>query len=363
MRYDRASVASGDLGYPLFRRILFRMDPETAHGVVLGLARVGQRLPFCLSLLHRSTVADPRLSQRLLGLAFPGPVGLAAGLDKDGHMCRTMAALGFGALEVGTVTPRPQPGNPRPRLFRHPERASLENSMGFNNSGCRRLRERLAKRRQLGVRLGVNVGRNKSTQASEWLDDYVAVLGQLDGLCDYFTINVSSPNTPGLRDLQTEEFLASLLEKSRAVTKTPLLVKLSPDLEPGRAAELGVAAVAAGASGLIVTNTTTDHALLPGARGVGGLSGRVLRDRSRAVLREVAERLFGRCLLVSVGGIDSAEEAYRRLRGGASLIQIYTALVYHGPGLVRRINRGLVELLDRDGFATLADAIGADLAR
>ena len=361
MRYHHGSVPPGDLGYPLFRKLLFRLDAETAHTAVLGLLRVGESLPFVLPVLHRGAVASDRLSQQLLGLEFPNPVGLAAGLDKNAKVLASMAALGFGGLEVGTVTPRPQPGNPRPRLFRHPSRESLQNSMGFNNAGGRALRRRLERRRPGGPPLGVNIGKNKSTPAPEWKRDYLSLLEELDGHCDYFAINVSSPNTPGLRDLQTEDALTGLLTEGREKTSTPLLVKLSPDLEPGRAAALAAAAVDAGAAGIILTNTTTDASLWPTANRQGGLSGRVLRERSRRALNEVAASLFGRCLLISVGGIDSAEEAYRRLRGGASLVQVYTALVYHGPGLAGRINRGLLKLLDRDGLASVSEAIGADL--
>lgn len=350
----------GDLGYPLLKRLLFRLDAETAHNVVLGLLSAGRYLGLAGPVLRRAAVSSDRLRQRLLGVEFPNPVGLAAGLDKDGRVFPAMADLGFGALEVGTVTPRAQPGNPRPRLFRHVERESLENAMGFNNAGGRALRGRLEGRRRGGPPLGVNIGKNKDTPAAEWRSDYLFLLELFHGLCDYFTVNVSSPNTPGLRELQTEEALAGLLAEGRKRTSTPLLVKLSPDLEPGRAAALAVAAVDAGAAGIIVTNTTTDASGLPGALGAGGLSGGVLRERSRRVLEEVAARLLGRCVVVSVGGIDSAAEAYRRLRAGASLLQVYTALVYRGPGLAGQINRGLLELLDRDGLGHVSEAIGAD---
>lgn len=349
-------------GYPLLSRLLFRLDPETAHRLTLGLLRLLPYLPpLRRSLAKRCRIIDARLSQELLGLRFPGPLGLAAGFDKDGRVVYAMTALGFSFLELGTVTPVGQPGNPRPRLFRYPEQASLRNALGFNNQGGEALARRLKTLYPWSVPLGVNLGRNKTTPPERAAEDYYALLERLEGLCDYFVINVSSPNTPGLREMQEERALGELLREARRRSTTPLLVKLSPDLEPGRAAELAEAVVEAGARGVLLTNTTIDYSLLPGAPAVGGLSGRVLRERSLATLEAVAERLFGRCILISVGGIDSAEEAYRRLRAGASLVQLYSALVFEGPGLAARIQRGLLELLDRDGLESVAAAVGADL--
>jgi dihydroorotate dehydrogenase len=349
-------------GYPLLSRLLFRLDPETAHRATLSLLRLLPYLPPLRSTLaKRWQVRDARLSQKLLGLRFPGPLGLAAGFDKDGRVVPAMTALGFSFLELGTVTPVGQPGNPRPRLFRYPEQASLRNALGFNNQGGEALSRRLKALHPWSVPLGVNLGRNKTTPPERAADDYYALLERLDGLCDYFVINVSSPNTPGLREMQEERALGDLLREARRRSSTPLLVKLSPDLAPARAAELAEAVVEAGAIGVLLTNTTIDYGLLPGAPEVGGLSGRVLRERSFATLQAVAKRLYGRCILVSIGGIDSAEEAYRRLRAGASLVQLYSALVFEGPGVAARIQRGLLELLDRDGLGSIAAAVGADL--
>jgi len=207
--------------------------------------------------------------------------------------------------------------------------------------------------------LGINLGANKDS--ADRIADYATMARIMAPLATYLPVNISSPNTPGLREMQEERALEGLLREARRRIRTPLLVKLSPDLEPARAADLGEAVVAAGAHGLILTNTTTDYTLLPGAPRVGGLSGAVLRERSRATLRAVAERLYPRCILIGVGGIDSAEEAYRRLRAGASLVQLYSALVFEGPALAARIQRGIGRLLERDGLASLGEAIGADL--
>ncbi len=353
-------------GYDAWRRLLFRFDPETAHRLATAALRAAQAVgPARAALERRFAVGDPRLEQRLLGAVFPNPVGLAAGFDKDGVAIRGMAALGFGAIEVGTVTPRPQAGNPRPRLFRLEGEESLRNAMGFNNAGVEALARRLARggARRPGPRppLGINVGRNRATPAERAHEDYLETIARLDELCDYFVVNVSSPNTPGLRDLQTAAAIERLIGGGRERTSRPILVKLSPDLEDGAAAELARAAVDAGASGVVLTNTTTDYGLVPGVEPVGGLSGRVLRERSFRMLSAVAPHVAGRAVLVSVGGIDSGAEAYRRIRAGASLVQVYTAVVYRGPGVAASINRELLGLLERDGLGAIGEAVGADL--
>jgi dihydroorotate dehydrogenase len=347
--------------YPHLRRLLFRLDPEASHHLGMAALRaLGALSPTAPG--GGFPASDPRLAQRLLGLTFPNPLGLAAGFDKDAVAVRGFAALGFGFVEVGTVTPRPQAGNPRPRLFRLPEAESLQNAMGFNNSGLGALQVRLRalRRAPLPIPLGVNLGKNKDTPPERALDDYAALVAGVGSLCDYLVVNLSSPNTPGLRDLQSEEFLRALLPRAVALTPRPVLVKLSPDLPLEQAAVLAGTAVDAGAAGIILANTTTEYGLAPGARDFGGLSGRVLREKSFRMLQALAP-LRRRALLVSAGGIDSGAEAYRRLRAGASLVQVYTALVYGGPGLPRRILRELLALLERDGARALAEVIGADV--
>jgi len=347
--------------YPFLRRLLFRLDAETSHGLGMAALRTAQAIPgLPAALARRNLVTADALRQTLFGRAFPNPVGLAAGFDKDAVAVRAMPALGFGFVEVGTVTPLPQPGNPRPRLFRHPAARSLQNALGFNNGGMKAMREHLARLYPFALPLGVNLGKNRATPPERALDDYETLIRGLHDLCDYLVVNLSSPNTPGLRDLQNEAFLRALFDVAKGITSKPILVKLAPDLEPAQAVSLSEAAVEAGAAGIIATNTTTDYSLLPGAKDFGGLSGQVLREKSFQILEALAKALFGRTVLISVGGIDSGAEAYRRLRAGASLVQIYTALIYEGPSLPRRINEELLRLMERDGVRGIYEIIGAE---
>jgi dihydroorotate dehydrogenase len=347
--------------YPTLLRLLFRLDPETSHEIGLGALRAAQAVPGGGAILSRRYLVDASpLRQTLFGREFVNPVGLAAGFDKNAEAVRAIPALGFGFAEVGTVTPLPQPGNPRPRLFRHPAERSLQNALGFNNAGMAAMRRRLARVHPAPIPLGVNLGKNKATPPERALDDYETLIRGLHDLADYLVVNLSSPNTPGLRDLQNEEFLRALFGLAKGITARPILVKIAPDLEPGAAVALSEIAVDAGAAGVIATNTTIDYSLLPGAKDFGGLSGRVLREKSFRIFEAVARALFGRAVLISAGGIDSGAEAYRRIRAGASLVQVYTALVYEGPGLPRRINEELLRLMERDGVKGMAEAVGAD---
>lgn len=342
-----------------FHRLLLSLEPETAHKVAMSGLRRLQQQPHALSHFEsRHRVGDSRLVQELWGRQFPNPIGLAAGFDKDAVAVPALAAMGFGFLEVGTVTPRPQAGNPRPRLFRHPQVRSLQNSMGFNNAGMESMKRSLSKRRLPPVPLGINIGKNRQTTLAAAAEDYRVLVQTLEGHADYFVINISSPNTPGLRDLQQPETIAGLLEVCQQETDVPVLVKLSPDMEDEVTVDLARIAVESGAAGLILTNTTTDYSLIPGCKPMGGLSGRVLRRRSLELLEVVAAAVFGRCVLVSVGGIESATDVYQRLKAGAHLVQVYTALVYGGSRLIGELNRGLLELLDRDGIIDVTAAIG-----
>jgi dihydroorotate dehydrogenase len=346
--------------YPTLRRLLFRLEAETAHGAGMGALRLAQAVPGLPGLLAGRAPAEGPLRQTLFGRSFPNPVGLAAGFDKDGAAVRALGALGFGFVEVGTVTPRSQPGNPKPRLFRFPEAESLQNALGFNNAGMEALRRRLERLPPLPFPLGVNIGKNKDTPQGSALADYETLIRGLHDLADYLVVNLSSPNTPGLRDLQNEDFVRSVLKMAAGITNKPVLVKISPDLESAGAAAFAEAAVDAGAAGIIATNTTVDYSLLPGAKEFGGISGRVLREKSFRIFEAVARQLFGRAVLISAGGIDSGAEAYRRLKAGASLVQIYTAFIYGGPGLPRRLCEELLELMARDGVKTIGEAVGAE---
>jgi dihydroorotate dehydrogenase len=303
------------------------------------------------------------------GLALAHPLALAAGLDKDGHAVSGLFALGFAAVEVGTVTPRPQPGNPSPRLFRLPEYGALINRLGFNNAGAEEAAAHLRAARWRPGPLGINIGKNRDTPLAEAVEDYLSCVSALAPHADYLVVNASSPNTPGLRQLQEPERLATLLGAVRARMDSvapgrPLFLKIAPDLGPEAVDAVVDAALAARASGLIATNTTITrpfaHAL---AREEGGLSGRPLRALSAETLRQAARRADGRLALWGVGGVATAEDVYERLRAGASVVQVYTALVYEGPGLVRRLLQGLAVLLQRDGYARLADAVSADVKR
>ena len=328
--------------YPLLRPLLFQLDAETGHEVGLGALRLAQAIPGWAAFgLRRSRAADPRLARNLLGTTFPNPVGLAAGFDKDGRAVRGLAALGFGFVEIGTVTPLAQPGNPRPRMFRHPKLGTLQNALGFNNRGMAAMVAALEKLGPPPVPLGINLGKNKATPSDRAIDDYEILLRGLERFAHYLVINLSSPNTPGLRDLQNESFLAELFRRAEGITRKPILVKISPDLPPAAASELATASLDLGAAGLIATNTTIDYDLVPGCEPRGGLSGRVLKGRSLATLEAIAPRVRDRGALISVGGIDSADEARRRLDAGADLVQFYTAMVFEGPGLPRRMAREL----------------------
>lgn len=326
--------------YAALRHALFCVDAERAHEGALAFLKASQSAPGALSAMRMAFARnDPRLQRTVWGIEFPNPVGLAAGFDKNGAIVHAMAALGFGFVEVGTVTPRPQAGNPRPRLFRLSRDRSLQNALGFNNEGMERVRTNLERGHPYAVPVGVNLGKNKDTSEAGAAEDYVRVLECLVELGDYFVVNLSSPNTPGLRALQSEAFIAPLLTRLKSITSKPVLVKLSPDEAPDRLVALAQSAVNAGAAGIVATNTTVDYALSKDARESGGISGRLLRAKSEAALREIAGAVD--VPLIGVGGIDSAEAARARLDAGASLIQLYTGLIYEGPSLPGRINAAL----------------------
>ncbi len=349
------------LAYETIKPWLFKLQPETAHHVVAAFLQGANVCPSAFNRwIERHFVADDRLKQELFGRTFYNPVGLGAGFDKNATMIRGMQALGFGFTEIGTVTPQPQPGNPKPRMFRHVEEETIQNAMGFNNDGMYKVQRRLEKRYPFTTPIGVNIGKNKITPDDEAIGDYTRLIRGLHTLGDYLVINISSPNTPGLRDLQNEAFIAELFDRAKSITDKPILLKIAPDMTPQQAVDLTAMAVEKGADGIIATNTTVDYSLVKHPEKIGGLSGKVLRDKSFEIFDAVAAELYGKTTLVSVGGIDDAEEAYRRIKAGASLVQILSALVFKGPELVGDINRGLLRLLEADGHANLTDAIGAD---
>jgi dihydroorotate dehydrogenase len=354
----------------LIRPMLFSLSPETAHHVgISGLRAIGVR-PL-RGMLGGLRVDDPALHVTLGqgpgAIHFPNPVGLAAGFDKNGRALRGLELLGFGFLEAGTVTPLAQPGNPKPRIFRVPQAQALVNRLGFNNVGIEGVLANLERTPKLSIPLGFNVGKNKDTPLDRAADDYVKCVEAFFPRADFFVINVSSPNTPGLRNLQApsemEPLLRAVSERADALAtlsgrpRPPLLVKLSPDEEFGES----VVEIAArfGFAGVVATNTTRSREGMPATAPTdGGASGAPLRARSTEHVRRLYRAALGRLAIIGVGGIFSAEDAYEKIRAGASLIEIYSGFIYRGITLPRDINRGLLELMRRDGFKSIGEAVG-----
>ncbi|CAN5402124.1 quinone-dependent dihydroorotate dehydrogenase [soil metagenome] len=352
----------------LFDRVLTRLDAETAHTLTIRLLALLTRVPGALWLISRVVGRpDPALTVRAMGLTFPSPLGLAAGFDKDAEVFAAVGAFGFGFVEVGTVTARPQPGNPRPRMVRLPADRALVNRMGFNNRGSAHAAANLD-RRPRGQVVGANIGRSKTAGPEEATADYVTSARLLAPRCDYLVVNVSSPNTPGLRDLQAVETLRPLLSAivdACGENRPPVLVKIAPDLADDDVDAVADLAVELGLDGIIVANTTigrhglrSDAATVESAGG-GGLSGPPLRDRALVLLHRVRARVGPGLAIVSVGGIEDAADVWERLAAGATLVQVYTAMVYAGPVFARRINRQLVERLRREGVGELQHVIGS----
>ncbi len=347
--------------YQNLKKILFKLDPETAHSVAgLGLRAISHCPVLQRYVKDKNFVTHPMLQQELFGRTFQNPVGLGAGFDKNGQYITAMPTMGFGFTEIGTVTPIPQDGNPKPRLFRLIEDQSIQNAMGFNNKGSDYMLQRLEKLYFFDYPIGINIGKNKVTPEDEALKDYEILFKSFKEYGDYIVINISSPNTPGLRDLQNENFIKAIFEMAKEITTQPVLLKIAPDMEAKDAIVLCKTAVDAGAAGIIATNTTIDYSLTPHAKDFGGISGALLTEKSYQLFKAVAKELYGKTLLISVGGIDSAEEAYKRIKAGASLVQVYSMLVYRGPALIKEINEGLITLLKNDGYNHISEAIGAD---
>ncbi len=334
------------------RGALFGLDAERAHRLGMEALRAYSRI--CrVDLSAEDAARHPALRRRAFGIDFPNPLGLAAGFDKDAEAVAAWQNLGFGFVEVGTVTARPQPGNPRPRLFRLPADEAILNRLGFNNLGAAAASARIASERFRGrvrVPLGVNIGKSKVVENDRAAADYIESFSAVADVADYVTVNVSSPNTPGLRDLQSEEHLARLLDalveaNAKRSAPRPLLLKLAPDLDDPGALACAETAVERGLAGLIISNTTISRVGLRGRvpEGPGGISGRPLFERSTALLRLIHERHGGRIALVGVGGIMDAANAIEKLRAGADLIQVYTGLVYGGPGFPRRVLARIAE--------------------
>jgi dihydroorotate dehydrogenase len=349
-------------GYDLLKPALFALPAETAHRATHRLLRSVQHTPIEDVLRDRYAVDDDRLRTEAFGLEFDTPVGVAAGFDKNAELPSVLTALGFSHVEVGGVTAERQPGNPRPRLFRLPEDGALINRMGFNNEGADRIGARLDDADLPDAPVGINIGKSKSTPLDEAADDYRYTYDRVADAGDYFVVNVSSPNTPGLRELQHRESLERILGGLVDAGADPLLVKLSPDLAAPAIEEALAVVDDLDLAGVVATNTTVERPTglrNPNKAERGGLSGKPIEERATGTIKFIAERTD--VPVVGVGGITDADGAYRKIRAGASVVQLYTGLVYEGPSLARDINRGLRDLLKRDGFDSVADAVGADL--
>ncbi|UZW56906.1 quinone-dependent dihydroorotate dehydrogenase [Sphingobium sp. JS3065] len=348
------------MSYSLIRPLFFALDAERAHHLSVKLLRL---MP-----VSSAPEPDSMLAQTVAGIVFPNPVGLAAGYDKEGLVAHKMHGLGFGFAELGTLTPLPQPGNPLPRLFRLKEDRAVINRMGFNNGGQAAAAERIAKRKRPASNgqtpvIGINIGANKD--ATDRIADYATGVTCMAPLADYLTVNISSPNTPGLRALQDRAALDQLLGAvmaARGANRTPIFLKVAPDLEPADVDDIAAACIDHRIDALIVSNTTISRPPLRSALGgeAGGLSGAPLHDLALQRLRDFRKALGTRLPLIGVGGIANAEQAYARVRAGASLIQLYSALVYEGPYLARRINAGLKRLMVRDGVKNIGEIVGID---
>ncbi|RDI55404.1 quinone-dependent dihydroorotate dehydrogenase [Nocardia mexicana] len=352
--------------YSVLLRLMFLLPPERIHHLVFAAMRLATRFAPARRLVAKLTVVDdPILRTTAFGVEFPAPLGLAAGFDKDAGGVNAWGPLGFGYAEIGTVTAQAQPGNPAPRLFRLPADHALINRMGFNNHGAAAAAERLRDRRPGGVPIGANIGKTKVTPAEHAADDYATSATLLGPLADFVVVNVSSPNTPGLRDLQAVESLRPLLRAVLDCVHVPVLVKIAPDLSDEDVDAAADLAVELGLAGIVATNTTIrrDGLATPAAEvdamGAGGLSGPPVADRSLEVLRRLYARVGDKLVLISVGGIENADQAFERILAGATLLQGYTGFIYGGPFWTRHIHRGLAQRLRAGGYASIADAVGA----
>ena len=356
--------------YRILRPLIFMLDPELMNKLAngFGLWLADSRISRIIGLIY--DYEDPALQTEVCGIKFRNPVGLAPGFDKTGRLVEFLGSLGFSFVEVGSVTPLPQPGNPKPRSFRLSADQAIVNRMGFNSEGIAAIARRLGEKRRSAV-VAVNIGKNRTTPNEAAAEDYKKGFLGFAGLADFIVINISSPNTPGLRSLQDKEPLTRILgilqELNREQPRPkPIFVKIAPDLTESQLDDIIDAVRESGISGIVAVNTTVSRDGLKtspdrlGAIGEGGLSGRPLRQKATDVIRYIYKKSGGAFPIIGVGGIFSAEDAYEKIKAGASLVEFYTGLVYEGPGLVKKINKGLSRLLKRDGFSSMREAVGKD---
>ncbi|QLY34622.1 quinone-dependent dihydroorotate dehydrogenase [Nocardia huaxiensis] len=352
--------------YALLLKVMFLLPPERIHHLAFGAMKLATRFGFGRALTGKMLVVDdPILRTRVFGVDFPAPLGLAAGFDKNAEGADTWGPLGFGYAEIGTVTAQAQPGNPGPRLFRLPADRALINRMGFNNHGAAAAAAHLARRSPGGIPIGANIGKTKVVEPADAAADYATSARLLGPLADFMIVNVSSPNTPGLRDLQAVASLRPLLQAVLDKVSVPVLVKIAPDLSDEDIDAVADLAVELGLAGIVATNTTIrrDGLSTPAAEveaiGAGGLSGPPVADRSLEVLRRLYARVGDRLVLISVGGIETADQAWERILAGASLLQGFTGFIYGGPFWAKRIHDGLAAKLRENGYSNLSEAVGA----
>ena len=339
--------------YPLLKSLLFYFDAELAHRITINLLKTYQ---------IKNSIEHQSLKSNIFGLNFPNPVGLAAGFDKNSEVPKNIINLGFGFSEVGTVTPLPQKGNPKPRVFRLKNNQAIINRLGFNNDGFEIVKKRLSKIGKNNI--GVNIGANKNIEV--FINDYLKGIEFFSSVASYLTINISSPNTPGLRDLEAIENFSLLLNgidelKTKSTDiKLPILIKISPDINQDDLEILCERVLSSSVDGLIISNTTISRYSMDSSE-AGGLSGQPIFDSSTSMLNKVYKYTDGKIPLIGVGGIDSAEKAYKKIKNGASLIQLYTGLVYKGPKLITEINKGIIKFIEKDGYNNISEAVGVEV--
>lgn len=346
--------------HKVFKEIFFKLSPEVSHNISEYGLRILPYCPFSSRYYLSKVIKNPILSQSILGINFNNPVGLGAGFDKNGTMIKAISLLGFGFTEIGTITREKQKGNIRPRLFRFEEEESIQNSMGFNNNGVYHIMPNIKKLYPYNIPIGVNIGKSKSTELEYAVEDYKELIKISHQYCDYIVINISSPNTKKLRDLENESFIKKIFTIAKKITTKPILLKISPDMIAENAIRLSLVAVEHGANGIIANNTTQDYSILKNSKNFGGISGEAMREKSYKFFKDIAIELYNKTILISVGGVNSGEEAYKRIKAGASLVQLYSGLIFKGPSLVNNINKTLIELLNNDNLQNISEAIGLD---